>query len=156
MVTFGIVSKPLMCTTERQGRKISNNVTWCHHHFLSTWRQKEDGRGQEECMFRLRPLGVARDPLLWGNTCFLLLGNTRLGRQRAPSHTCFIHWQILEKVELQGCVIWDWTGCFSEHFAAQMPLFPCPSGRWKRRRMGSCFISPQQGQPLFTQIDVFV
>lgn len=32
-------------------------------------------------------------------------------------------WQILEKVELQGCVIWDWTGCFSEHFAAQMPLF---------------------------------
>lgn len=65
-------------------------------------------------------------------------------------------WQILEKVELQGCVIWDWTGCFSEHFAAQMPLFPCPSGRWKRRRMGSCFITPQQGQPLFTQIDVFV
>lgn len=87
MVTFGIVSKPLMCTTERQGRKISNNVTWCHHHFLSTWRQKEDGRGQEECMFRLRPLGVARDPPLWGNTYFRLLGNTRLGRQRAPSHT---------------------------------------------------------------------
>lgn len=156
-MTFGIVSNSVMRTTEWWDQKNTTNSSSLR--FTTILCRHGESRkmgGQEACMFRIRPLGVARDPPFWVNTCFLLLGNTRMRLQRAPSHTCFIHSGRFGESGRGGLYNLGLNRCFSGYCAAQMPLFPFLSGRWKRRLMGSRFTTPQPRESRSAQIDIFV